>query len=240
MSINAPVQNSVRSELSASLVPWERVEKFVGQISHDLRNGLNACELQLTFLAEISTDPDAKEEVKGLRESLAGITKQLQAIRVAAGTVKAHTLDYPAADLFEDLRERFLRLHPEASSRVEWRDDVEGGTLVKIDPDITLNAVLELLNNALHFADAGTPVLCTWGQEGSQVSCVARQSLGTRPSDPPEEWGQSPLQSTRRGAYGLGLFRTRRILAAQGSRLEIRYLDDQKALTATVTLPAAA
>ena len=238
MSIDHPVHTTPSLDVCTDPVPWERVEKFVGQLSHDLRNGLNACELQLTFLAEISTDPDAAEEVKGLRSTLNGITKQLQAIRVATGSVKAHTLAYPATDLFEDLRDRLQRVHPEVVSRLKWHGEVSAQMLVKIDPDITLNAALELLNNAMHFADAGTPVLCSLREENGRVFLCIEQTLGTL-MDSPEDWGRSPLKSTRRGAYGLGLFRARRGLEAQGSQLTIQHYPEQKRLAATVTLPGA-
>ena len=236
--IDTPVHKTPRFEADSGMVPWTRVEKFVGQLSHDLRNGLNACELQLTFLAEISTDPDAVTEVKGLRTTLNGITKQLQSIRVATGAVKAHTLEYPATDLFEDLQERFSRVHPEAACRIEWKSEASTQTLVRLDPDVTLSAALELLNNALHFADVGTPLVARLKERNKQVLLCVEESLDTMP-DSPEDWGRSPLKSTRRGAYGLGLFRARRSLEAQGSQLDFHYQPEQKRLVATITLPAA-
>ena len=240
MSSNVPTPPVQATVPSGTVIPWEKVEQFVGQLCHDVRNGLNACELQLTFLAEISTDPEAAEEVKGLRTTLAGITKQLQAVRLATGSSKAHPLDYPAADLFEDLRERFGRLHAAVAGRVEWRAEVSGETLVAVDPELTLNAGLELLNNALHFGEAATPVVCAMWEEAGQVVCSVQQTPAEAPGTLPEDWGRAPLTSTRRGAYGLGLFRARRGLEAQGSRLTFRYSPEQRTLTATMTLPAAA
>ena len=230
---------STRSAQVDNLVPWERVEQFVSQFSHDLRNGLNACELQLTFLAEISTDPEAAEEVKALRSTLAGITKQLQTVRVATGVAKTHTLEYPAADLFEDLRERFVRLHPQGASRVAWEMEVGTQTTVNIDPEVTLSAGMELLHNALHFADAGSPITCRMRAEAGQVLCSVEQNYAGTPNPAPEDWGRSALLSTRRGAYGLGLFWVRRGLEAQGSRLDFHHSPEQKTVTAVLTLPLA-
>ena len=103
------------------MVPWDRFERFVGQLAHDVRNGLNAIELQLTFLGEISTDPEAIDEVKRLRATLNQVTKQLQAVKTVTAPVSPNTLDYPAVDLFEDLRERLERLHPDCG----WQNSVE-------------------------------------------------------------------------------------------------------------------
>ena len=60
------------------LVPWDRVEQFIDRLAHDVRNGLNALELQLTFLGEISSDPETVAEVKRLRGTLSTVTRQLQ------------------------------------------------------------------------------------------------------------------------------------------------------------------
>ena len=240
MATDLPNQYPPSRTPAASDVPWERVESFVGQFSHDLRNGLNACELQLTFLAEISTDPDAVEEIKGLRASLNSITKQLQTVRTAVGSSKAHTLNYPAVDLFEDLRERFQRLHPEAAKRIEWKIKIEASKLVSIDPEITLSAALELLNNATVFADAGTPIVCEMQGHDDHVLCSVTEVCGMEPAVAAQEWGCSPLRSTRRGAYGLGLFRVRRSLQAQGSSLTFQHSVADKSLTAMMTLPLTA
>ena len=48
-------------------VPWNDVVHFVRQLSHDLRNHLNAIELQSTFLAELAEDAELKTEVGRLR-----------------------------------------------------------------------------------------------------------------------------------------------------------------------------
>ena len=43
---------------------------FVRQLSHDLRNHLNAVELQTAFLNELAETPELKEELQRLREML--------------------------------------------------------------------------------------------------------------------------------------------------------------------------
>ena len=44
-------------------IPLDDVVRFVRQLSHDLRNHLNAAELQAAFMNEIAEDPEVKEEV---------------------------------------------------------------------------------------------------------------------------------------------------------------------------------
>lgn len=45
-------------------IPWRDVVKFIGQLNHDLRDNLNAIELQSAFLGEIVQDPEAKKKLR--------------------------------------------------------------------------------------------------------------------------------------------------------------------------------
>ena len=218
-------------------VPWERVERFVGQLTHDVRNGLNALELQLTFLGEISTDPEAVDEIKRLRGTLGNVTRQLQALRAATGLATSYPLDYPAAEFFADLRERFAKMHPGAGDKVVWETPIDAEKFVSVDPEQTLNALLELLGNALHFVPAtATPIRV---QVSTADELVVFRLLEPQPAEPTisaGDWGRTPLLTTRRGAYGLGLFRVRRCLESQGGTLEMDYSAGSNLLTTTVTL----
>ena len=218
-------------------VPWERVERFVGQLAHDIRNGLNALELQLTFLGEISTDPEAVDEVKRLRATLQDVTRQLQTVKQATTHASPHVLDYPATDFFEDLRERVERLHPGAVERVFWDIKVGPAAYLLVDPDFTLNGLLELFTNAIHFG--ATSIGCTTEDGPDEISFILKEASAAGSTIPTEDWGK-PLLTTRRGAYGLGLFRVRRILAAQGGNIAFHFSPADQRLTTTVRLPLAA
>ena len=216
-------------------VPWDRVERFVGQLAHDIRNGLNALELQLTFLGEISIDPEAVDEVKRLRATLQDMTRHLQTVKLATAPVLPHVLDYPAADLLEDLRERFERLHPAVAATVSWDVQVSPTVFLLVDPDLTINGLLELFANAIR--SGSTSLGCATVETPDGLSVVLTETA-TGPVAPTEAWGE-PLFTTRRGAYGLGLFRVRRILAAQGGSIAFHFAPTTQQLTTTVGLPLA-
>ena len=56
---------------SGPKVPWENIVRFVRQLSHDLRNDLNAAELQTAYIGELTgDDAELKEEIKRLREMI--------------------------------------------------------------------------------------------------------------------------------------------------------------------------
>lgn len=220
-------------------VPWSRVEGFVGKLTHDIRNGFNALELQVTLIGELSDDPEIKEEVRRVRRSLSDLTRQLQAVRVATGAPTTHLFPYPAGDFLEDLRERFQKQHPSAAERVQWAQEA-GAVSVNIDPEQTMNALLELLDNALRHAAENTSVRVEMRATADSVALSVHQALTEAPPGQPAHWGRTPLLSSQRNAYGLGTFRARRILEAQGGALGYTYTEADRALVTEVGLPLAA
>ena len=217
-------------------VPWDRIEQFVGQFTHDVRNGLNALELQLTFLGEISTEPETVDEVRRLRGTLLEVTRQLQAIKVATGPVTPNLLEYPTTDLLEDLRERLERLYPDDAPKVSWGNDGRSDRFVAgrsrprdqrsaraFRQHLPLRRFVDPLHDRPRAARPGLH------PPGSYRRCAG---------DRPERWGE-PLLSGRRGAYGLGLFRVRRILETQGGELSFVFSAAENLLTTTATLPGA-
>src|SRR5437868_3492147 len=85
-------------------VPLPHVVQFVRQLSHDLRNHLNAAELQAAFLKEIATDDEMKAEIQRLRGMVSEIGGSLQRLTNALGTVKLTLMPYEAKAFVEDLQ----------------------------------------------------------------------------------------------------------------------------------------
>lgn len=229
---------SLDPAIAAVEVPWTRIEGFVGKLTHDIRNGFNALELQVTLIGELSDDPEIKEEVKRVRQGLADLTRQLQAVRVATGAPTMHLFPYPAADFLEDLRERFEKRHGEAAGRVQWASEA-GAATVNIDPEQTMAAALELLGNALQHAAGESSVRVEMRAVAGGVAISTHQQLADTLAAPPADWGRTPLLSSRRNAYGLGAFRARRILETQACSLEYAFTEADRSLVTVVTLPLA-
>ena len=143
-------------------------------------------------------------------------------------------MEYLAADFFEDLRDRLGRQYPEAAGRVGWNLDTHASDSLLVDPDLTINGLLELFKNAFRFE--GTALGCTTAGEADGILFVLRETTTAASPISPERWGREPLLTSHRGAYGLGLFRARQIFEKQGGSLEAVYSADN-VLTTTVSLP---
>ena len=61
------------------------VVKFLRQLGHDLRNHLNAAELQSAYLAELAEDPELKEEIKRLRAMISEMGASLERLTSVLG-----------------------------------------------------------------------------------------------------------------------------------------------------------
>jgi nitrogen-specific signal transduction histidine kinase len=200
-------------------VPFDRVGKFVRQLSHDVRNNLGAMDLQAAFIAELVDDPEVVAELKKLREMVTGATRMLQGVSVKFVVQQGSPITVAAHIIMEDFQQRFSKTAPEEAALVDW--DVALGTEeITVDIEQFFTALSEIFRNAFYFRGR------------TENRCVARVSVkdermvlelqqpANETSSDPTSWGADPLVSTRRGGYGLGLYHARQILAAHGASLE--------------------
>src|SRR5260370_42560860 len=90
-------------------VAWPDVVKFVRQLSHDIRNNLNAVELQSAYLAELAEEEEMKGEIQRLPEVTSQIGTSLQRLPAALNQANPNLIPYPAADFVEDLNQNLTK-----------------------------------------------------------------------------------------------------------------------------------
>ena len=76
-------------------VPLPRVINFVRQVTHDVRNGLNAIDLQAAFVAELAGDGEVGEELGKLRKMVCHVTKDMQELSSRFGELRPTMMEYP-------------------------------------------------------------------------------------------------------------------------------------------------
>jgi K+-sensing histidine kinase KdpD len=217
-------------------VSWNDAVRFVRQLSHDLRNDLNAAELQAAFLGELTDDnAELKEEVKRLREMILKLAVTLQKLSTALGEVNPTTMSYRVSEFCEDLRKKFLQEFPAESAAVNWEVKA-GDETFDVDPQLLQQAFLELFKNAfLHERAKGSISALARIDNGKFALTLREPKLGFESST--ENWGRKPLGKVRQGHYGLGLNRVRVILEAHAGELRAQYDPATAELVTTVTLP---
>jgi K+-sensing histidine kinase KdpD len=216
-------------------IPWNDVVRFVRQLNHDLRNHLNAVELQSTYLGELAEEPELKSEIKHLREMMSDLGVVLQRLSAVLGQPNLQLMSYRAADFIEDLRQKIASELPEESASIGWSAQL-GDEMLQIDPQLLQEAVMELfLNASQHDRDKGKLSFAA-KTEADHLVLTLREpkrkfDLQTK------NWGQQPLHKIGRGHYGLGLHRARVIIEAHESQLKADYDSANSMLITTIRLP---
>jgi signal transduction histidine kinase len=220
---------------NAASIPLPRVVNFVRQVTHDVRNGLNAIDLQAAFLVEIAGDGEVGEELGKLRRIVCHVTKDMQELSGRFGELRPVLMEYPVQEFLQGLKEAVEQEFETQAKRIVWEMKV-GDEEMEMDYTLLLNALMELIRNAIFFREGDQAIHFTaWNDEGNVVFEV-RQSRA-QPVPDADQWGRVPLVSGRRGGYGLGLFYVRRVLDTLGGGLDPGYDAKSGELRVRLTLP---
>ena len=216
-------------------VPWTDVVRFVRQLSHDLRNHLNAAELQSAYIGEIAQDAELKAEINRLREQISQFGAALRNLSAGLSEMKPNLMPYGAAEFVEDLRSTIARDFPKESAAINWNVQV-GDSALNVDPQLLLQAFIELFANAFqHDRGEGAIVATAKIDNGRFVFTLCEPKAGFELST--ENWGREPLRKISQGHYGLGLNRTRVIVEAHNGELRAQYDSASSTLITTIALP---
>lgn len=236
--MNVTTPESKNAQVSEGInVAWPDLVRFVRQVSHDLRNQLNAVELQSAFLSELATDEDIKEEIKRLRKMVSECGAALQKLSTRLSPPPPNFTPYGAADFMEDLKAKIGLEFPKQASATDWKVETEN-TPANIDPQLLQDALLELFRNAFEHMNEGASLGFIARTEGDNLVLTLYEpksefALGT------EKWGREPLRNVNRGHYGLGLNRARTIIEGHGGKLDAQYDSSGARLVTNIILPLA-
>jgi len=216
-------------------VAWGDVVRFIRQLSHDLRNHLNAIELQSAYIRELEQEPELKSEIKRLHEMVARLTSALQSLSKSVSDIKPNLIPYPAADLVEDLRRKIDHDFSGETAAINWNIQVGDATL-SVDPQLLLEAVAELFANAFRDNRDKNTLVATVKMDKNRLLITLLEPK-SRIDLPAESWAREPLRKVSQGHYGLGLNRVRAIVEAHGGEIHAQYDANASALTTTLILP---
>ena len=228
--------DAVPEKRSDSLsVPWSDTVRFVQQLSHDLRNHLNAIELQSAYISELDANAELKGEIKRLREMISGLTGTLQNLSRAVAEVEPNLISYRACDLVEDLSKKIAHDFPNQSGEITW-DIQRGDAMLNVDPQLLQQAFSEVFANAFQHDRGKGPLVAAARIDGKRFVFTfrepkARFELST------ENWGREPFRKITRGHYGLGLNRLRVIMEGHGGEMHAEYDPKGSTLLTTLSLP---
>jgi K+-sensing histidine kinase KdpD len=216
-------------------VSWPDLVKFIRQLGHDIRNNLNAVELQSAYLAELAEEGEIKTEIQRLRQMISEVGANLQRVTAGLSQTKPTPISYKAADFVEDLKQKVAKDLPDHAAKVNWEVQVMDGTL-EIDPQLAHQALLELFTNAFQH-ERNVQSITVKASINKKRFVFELHEPKARFESSTDNWGRQPLRNVSQGHYALGLNRTRWILEAHGGDLRAVYDRKTSTLTTTATLP---
>jgi K+-sensing histidine kinase KdpD len=226
--------NSSKASMDAT-VPWSDTVRFARQLCHDLRNDLNAIELQSAYIGELTQDQELTSEIKRLREVVSGMNSTLQQLSRAVGEVAPNLVTYPAGEFLADMRTQMERDFSKESQEVTWDVQLQDGML-NIDPQLFQQVFGELFANAFqHDRGEGGMVARARISDGRFVFSLHEPKRVF--SSDTQNWGREPFRNIRQRHYGLGLNRVRAIIEAHGGELKAQYDPKAATLVSTIALP---
>ena len=227
--------NSSKAPTDSVTVPWSDAVRFVRQLSHDLRNDLNAIELRSAYIGELTQDQELTSEVKRLRESVSDMNSTLQLLSRAVEEVTSTVITYPADEFLADMRTQIERNFSKENHEITWDVELQDGIL-NIDPQLFQEVFVELFANAFQH-DRGKGALVARARISDGWLLFTLHEPKAAFSSETQNWGREPLRNIRQRHYGLGLNRIRAIIEAHGGELQAQYDPKAASLVSTMALP---
>lgn len=213
-------------ERKTSPVPWAQIAAFVRQLSHDIRNDLNALSLESALLKELVTDPEAAVSATRIQTQLREVAARLKDLSARYAL--------PAAQLSAvSLLELGVHLQNATPAKdIEWKVS-SSATEVQTDPALLGRAFRELVLNATQYATSKEKPTAELSEEaGGGATLILRE-----PGAPQYDWPSLPFSTLKAGRYGVGLYLAATILHDLGAEVTRQATDG--GLETRIKLPAA-
>jgi signal transduction histidine kinase len=216
-------------ETVAELRELDRLKSdFAAAASHELRTPLTTIHGYAELLRErlAAADADTRDAIEAIARQTAHLQRLvgnlLREAQLEHGDVGSSEEPTAVAVVLEEVRRGF----PGAVDRIRLRIEPEVPT-VALDPIALHEIVANLVDNALKYSPAGSPVSVGAGiEDGALVIRVRDEGWGIPPRDLPrifERFTQIDGSSTRaHGGVGLGLHLVRELTRRAGGDVDVR------------------
>jgi PAS domain S-box-containing protein len=208
-------------------------DRFLASMSHELRTPLNAIlgfagTLLMKLPGPLTIDQDRQLKTIQLsaRHLLSLINDLLDVAKIESGKVEIHTEIVSSHSIIKEVAES-LRPLAEQKGLAYHINIAEEGAIVRTDPRLLSQILINLINNAIKFTDVGNVQVicnCRQGNDGPQMEIsVIDTGAGIREEDRSklfQAFSQLDSSSTRRfEGTGLGLYLSQKLATLLGGKI---------------------
>jgi len=247
----APIRDARSREIVGAVATFQDItalkqlermrEEWISIIGHDLRQPLNAIDLNAQWLVrqlareplDLATASSSAEKIRAASRRLERMIQDLTDV----SRIEAYRLALEPHDADLGLLVREVMARSDAAQRVRV---TEQGTphLVHVDAGRVEQVLENLLSNAVKYGTPGTPfdVAIVWREEDVEVT-VTNRGAGIAPEERERVFRRFERASGAKGkkGLGLGLYICRGLVAAHGGRIWVDGTADET--TFHFTLP---
>ena len=221
----APPAQATRGSPNVQAEPnisWTELTKFVGQLNHDLRNHLNAIELQAACLSDIVRDPESGIEISRLREMTGDLCAHLQRLSALLAESSPTRCVICAAEFVEDLSAKMAAGRAGAGRGGAVEDLVRQGSPRNRSASSARGVPRAVWQrccaSSVERASSFSNRIARANRSNSSCANQRRSLMAERKTG-----ADDPLLRIRHGHYGLGLFRARSIFEAHHGTLRAEF-----------------
>jgi signal transduction histidine kinase len=217
-------------------------EQFAAIVSHELKSPLGALQQNLYVLAEDLADKlteTQRRQLERMKVRVADLINLIQTwLRLMSADISKIKDNFQPVLVSAVIAKAVESVQPHAI-RKNIEIQAGGNGHVQGDVGTLVQALVNLLNNAVKYSRSGTTVHVTATEEAGQVAItVADQGIGIAAEDLPRVF-EDFYRATGTGEQGcgLGLPLSRRIIEAHGGTISVTS-EPGKGSTFTIRLPA--
>ncbi len=235
---------TINNMLARLDVLFQAQQRFVADVSHDLRTPLTTIQGNVDLLRRGAADDPAMraEALRAIGDETARMRRMVNDLLLLAQVDAGLKLHRQPVEVDTLLLEVFRQTQVIAQDKVVVRLGAEDQALVLGDADRLRQLLLNLIDNALKYTPAGGEVTLTLRRNAGWVQVgVVDTGIGIGPKDLPHIFERHYRADPSRGGsagHGLGLAIAQWIAKAHGGRIEVRS-ELGKGSTFTLWLPEA-
>ena len=221
----------LRSELKRSDLAREAKTQFLATMSHELRTPINGILGMTQLLQDTRLDDDQREYAQTLHRSAEGLLRIVNEVldfsKGEAGRIELEEVVFLVEDVVKASLETVSAVASHKGLELERHIEPDAPRVLRGDPGRLRQVLLNLLNNALKFTDAGRITLRVAVEEEGECPTVRFEVQDTGIGIPEGRRNRlfqpftqvDAAHSRTYGGTGLGLSICRQIVEAMGGRM---------------------